>query len=171
MSIGPTGYCPQGSNHGRLLIDVTLIAFHLMPGRIMYYLGLAFILSSVFILSACGPLAVVGAIGNTITNAAYNAEERRSRNPYDSRDQQATDVAIANLNLGIAYMQEGKHELALEKMHRARAAKADYAPTYNALGLLHQRLGQKEKAEKNFKRAIDLDPSDAHTLNNYGFFL
>ena len=137
----------------------------------MYYLGLTFILSSVFILSACGPLAVVGAIGNTVTNAAYNAEERRSRNSSISRDEWATDVAIANLNLGVAYMQQGKYELALEKMQRAKAAKADYAPTYNALGLLHQQLGEKEEAEKNFKRAINLDPTDARSRNNYGFFL
>jgi type IV pilus assembly protein PilF len=122
-------------------------------------------------LSGCGPLAVVGAVGTTINNAAYNAAERDLNNPEPSGKKKAFNVAIANMNLGIEYMRQGKYEDALEKLNRSIEAKPDFAPSYNVLGLLYQQLGDDEKAEKNFKKSLKLDPSDSSAYNNYGLFL
>jgi type IV pilus assembly protein PilF len=121
--------------------------------------------------AACGPLALVSAVGTTVNNAAYNAAERDLNNPRSSREEQAIKVAIANMNLGIEYMQQGKYEGALEKLNRSLLAKPDFAPSYNVLGLLYQRLGNSEKAEAHFKKSLKLDPSDSSTYNNYGLFL
>jgi type IV pilus biogenesis/stability protein PilW len=137
----------------------------------MLYLKLTIIIASLLLLTACGPLAAVGAAGTTITNAAYNEEARRSRSSYVSYDQRATEVAVANLNLGIEYMRQGKYESALEKLNRAKLAKNNFAPIHNALGLVYQQIGEDEAAEISFKRAIKLDPSDSSSLNNYGLFL
>jgi type IV pilus assembly protein PilF len=68
-------------------------------------------------------------------------------------------------------MQDGQYEMALEKLNRAREAKPDYPPTYNALGVLYQKLGVYDVAENNFKKAIKLNPKDSPTLNNYGLLL
>ncbi len=81
------------------------------------------------------------------------------------------DLAKANLNLGIEYMNRGNYEKSLEKLDKALAADPRYPPIYNALGLLHQRMGQFDKAEDNFLHALNLNPSDSPTLNNYGRFL
>jgi len=68
-------------------------------------------------------------------------------------------------------MREGLFEKALEKLNRAREAKPDYPPVYNALGVLHQNLGIFDVAEDNFKMAIKLNPSNSSAMNNYGLLL
>ncbi len=130
----------------------------------MHYLRLTIIFSSILVLSACGPMAAVGAIGTTITNAAYHQAER---NP----PQDTFQIAVANVNLGLEYMRRGDYEKALTRLNRAKEADPDYVPTYNALGLLYQRLGETEVAESNFKKSIKLDGSDSSSLNIYGQFL
>ena len=138
----------------------------------MQYFRLIFIFSLVFTLSACGPLAAVGIVGSTISRAMENENtETAPRRTNVNNAQRREEIALANLNLGVAYMQQGQYENALEKMNRAKAAKSDYPPTYNALGLLYQKLGEQEAAEENFKHAIRLSPSDSSSLNNYGLFL
>ena len=125
------------------------------------------VLSPVFLLISCGPLAAVGLVGSTITNAAYHQAEREQKNPHRDRDA----IALTNLNLGVEYMRAGEYRLAMEKLQRARAVKPDYYPVYNALGLLYQKLGLPEDAEENFLYALKLKPDNSSTLNNYGQFL
>jgi type IV pilus assembly protein PilF len=81
------------------------------------------------------------------------------------------EIAVTNLELGIAYMREGAYEKALEKLEKAREADPEYSAIYNVFGLLYQRLGDAKKAENYFKRALNLDSNDSSTLNNYGNFL
>ena len=81
------------------------------------------------------------------------------------------EAAAANLNLGIAYMQQGDYERALEKLDRAKAADPNFSGVYNAYGLLYQLIERNRDAEKNFKKALKLNPSDSSTKNNYGRFL
>ncbi len=137
----------------------------------MTWFRLLIMLSIALTLTACGPLALVSAVGTTVNNAAYNAAERDLNNPRSSREEQAFKVAIANMNLGIEYMQQGAYEDALDKLNRSLLAKPDFAPSYNVLGLLYQRLGDSEKAETHFRKSLELDPSDSSTYNNYGLFL
>jgi type IV pilus assembly protein PilF len=113
-------------------------------------------------------------VGSTVAKTVENSMEDRDSPPAQSqasREQQLEKIAAANLNLGVAYMQQGKYRQALDKLNRAKLAKNDYAPVYNALGLLHQKLGENEIAESNFKKAIELNPDDSLSLNNYGLFL
>lgn len=85
--------------------------------------------------------------------------------------QKTNEVAVSNLELGIAYMNDGNYETALEKLERARQADPGYSPTYNVLGLLYQLLGENTRAEDYFKRALSLNANDSSTMNNYGRFL
>ena len=137
----------------------------------MDYLRIYSLLVCCLVLTGCSPLALVGALGTTINNAAYNAAEREANSPKQSRDEQAFQVAIANMNLGVEYMRQGDYESALAKLDRSIRAKPDFAPSYSILGLLYQKLGDNVEAEKNFKKSINLDPSDSSTYNNYGLFL
>jgi type IV pilus assembly protein PilF len=142
----------------------------------MYYSGYTLMLVSALQLAACSPMAAVGMLGSTIAKTVENVQEnenpspvRNTRPAHDQYDRQA--IAEANLNLGIAYMQEGQYQQALDKLNRARIAQPDYSPTYNTLGVLYQRLGEHEEAEKYYRHAIKLAPSDSTALNNYGQFL
>ena len=134
-------------------------------------LRIALLMVSYMTLVSCGPLTAVSAIGSTITNYQYNEANRDLRNPNPSREEQALEVAYANMTLGVEYMRQGDYQKALNKLERSLAAKSDFAPSYNVLGLLYQKLGDKGQAEKNFKQSIRLDPADSSFKNNYGLFL
>lgn len=125
------------------------------------------------LLSGCGPIAVVGAVGNVVNRTIQRRQDEKEQ-PYLTDTPSAPDsgkVAISNLNVGVEYLRQGNYERALSRLERARDADPGYAPVYDMLGLLHQRMGEPEKAEKNFKHALKLDKDNAGTLNNYGQFL
>lgn len=84
---------------------------------------------------------------------------------------ESNNIAEPNLKLGIAYLRRGEYKKALERLYRARQAAPNYPPIYNTLGALYQHIGETEKAEKNYKKALSLDKSNPTTLNNYGQFL
>ncbi len=137
----------------------------------MHYLVLVTVLFSSLLLTACGPAAIIGAIGSAVTRTAYENDAKINNYSQSTRQYNHSEIALINLKLGISYMQEGQYEKALEKLNRAREAKPDYPPTYNALGVLYQTLGVDDVAEDNFKMAIKLNPKDSSALNNYGLFL
>ena len=83
----------------------------------------------------------------------------------------AEDAAQYNLELGAAYIRQGKHELALEKLSRSIEQNPDVPETQTTIALLYEQLGQIEKAEKHYKTALRLDKTDAASLNIYGVFL
>lgn len=81
------------------------------------------------------------------------------------------EAAAANLKLAMEYMQQRQYERALEKLDRARQADPGYALTYNTYGVLYQTLGDNNRAEQNFRKALSLGGDDSATMNNYGRFL
>ena len=81
------------------------------------------------------------------------------------------EVTRINLNLGVEYLKRGEYEKALAKLQKALESDKNYPPTYNTLGVLYQRLGDKVRAESFFKQALALNSNDSSTLNNYGQFL
>ena len=131
-----------------------------------------FAVVAILSLPGCTPLSAVTMAGSVFNRIMENSETQ----PYISDTGPVAavnnnEVAISNLNLGIQYMQMEKYEMALEKLQRARDARPDYAPVYDVLGLLHQRLGQPKEAEQYFQQALKLDGNNSSTLNNYGQFL
>ena len=107
-------------------------------------------------------------LASCINNNMYDENIR----PSEIREPQTTnEVALTNLNLGIAYLREGNYNKSLEKIKKSLSADSNYAPTYNVLGLLYQQLGDNNKAEENFRKAISINSLDSSTLNNYGNFL
>lgn len=139
--------------------------------RMMRILLLLIIPTALLVSSGCTPLAAIGAVGTTVTNAAYNEAERRNRPSYTSYSERAQQVSEANLQLGVAYMQNGQLDKALEKLERARQARKDNAQVYNALGLLYRKMQQDAEAEQHFKHALKLEPGNSSILNNYGLLL
>lgn len=89
-------------------------------------------------------------------------------NQVDSR---ALASAKAHTNLGAAYLQQNKLEIALDEFTQAIQIMPSYAMAYNGLAMVRAALRQDEEAEYNFKKSIELDPSISGTHNNYGTFL
>jgi type IV pilus assembly protein PilF len=80
-------------------------------------------------------------------------------------------IAAANVELGLAYMQENENDVALQKFEKALKADPDYVPAHIATGLLYQRLGKLDQAEKYYKQALRLEPDNPQALNSYGQYL
>ncbi|MFP4560003.1 MAG: type IV pilus biogenesis/stability protein PilW [Thiohalorhabdus sp.] len=75
------------------------------------------------------------------------------------------------LELGMAYLRDGRPRDALRKLKDARSLNDDDARIHNALALTYQNLGFDDKAEEAFEEAVALDPDDPQVRNNYGAFL
>lgn len=79
--------------------------------------------------------------------------------------------ARSHTDLGAAYLQQGKYEIALSEFSHATQIDPNYAMAYNGLGLVHAALGEDALAEANYKKSIQLQPRNSESQNNYGSFL
>ena len=82
-----------------------------------------------------------------------------------------TARARAHTELGAAYLQQSKYEIALDEFMQAIEIAPNYALAYNGLGLVRSALGQTVEAEAAFKKSIELQPGSSESHNNYGSFL
>jgi type IV pilus assembly protein PilF len=81
------------------------------------------------------------------------------------------DAAQYNVKLGVAYMQQGRLDVALQKLKRALKENPDSAPAHAALARLYARRGSMSRARQYYRKAIDLAPDDPKIQNAYGVFL
>jgi type IV pilus assembly protein PilF len=81
------------------------------------------------------------------------------------------DAAVANVQLGVAYMQQGNLLLAREKLERAEKQDPRNVELHTALAYLSERLGKPADAERHYQTAQRLAPESAAVANNYAVFL
>ncbi len=115
--------------------------------------------------------ALLGACTTTTTTTSTpgNAAEGRTlRTPGEGDPEKR---ARARLDLASAYLAQGQPQTALDEAKLAQAAKPDMPDVYSLLGLIHGALGDTRQAEDSFKRALQLAPTDADAMHNYGWFL
>jgi type IV pilus assembly protein PilF len=82
-----------------------------------------------------------------------------------------SNAATFNLQLGVAYLQQGNLAVAKDKLERALAQNPRSPAVRSALGLLYERLGDLRRADEEHKRALSLAPKDPELLNNYAVYL
>jgi type IV pilus assembly protein PilF len=80
-------------------------------------------------------------------------------------------AAAINAQLGSGYLAQGDLDLAKLKFEKALKQNPNLPAAHSGYALLMSRLGQTGKAQKHFKKALQLDSDDSGTLNNYGIFL
>ncbi len=83
----------------------------------------------------------------------------------------AENAAEFNIQLGIAYLQQGNLTLAQDKLERALAQNPRDANVHTALGLLNDRLDKPREADDHYRTALRLAPRDPDVLNNYAVYL
>jgi type IV pilus assembly protein PilF len=81
------------------------------------------------------------------------------------------DASNYNLQLGMAYLNQGDLGLAKEKLDRAVAENPGDPNVHSAMAMLQDRLGQPASADKEFKAALNLGPRSPDILNNYAVYL
>ena len=81
------------------------------------------------------------------------------------------EAAVANMKLGVVYMQQNNLALAREKLDRAEKQDPRNVEVQTALAFLEERLNDPEAAEKHYRAAQRLAPESAEVANNYAVFL
>jgi type IV pilus assembly protein PilF len=81
------------------------------------------------------------------------------------------EAAVANLNLGIGYLRQGRPDAAVEALERAADLDPRSADAHSALALAYDQLREPEQAEDHHRRATQLDVGNAAAQNSYAVFL
>jgi type IV pilus assembly protein PilF len=86
-------------------------------------------------------------------------------------EQDLNNASDYNAQLGLAYINQGRYDVALPKLKKSVEQNPDNAMAHHYIAELYRRLDQVDKAEKHFKKALNLTPENALLQNNYGVFL
>lgn len=78
---------------------------------------------------------------------------------------------IINTKLGLAYLQQGDLDKAVEKLKKALELNSGYTEAYHYLAETYRRQGKAAEANKAYMDALHLAPDDPAIHNNYGVFL
>jgi type IV pilus assembly protein PilF len=81
------------------------------------------------------------------------------------------DAAIANLNLGAGYLQQGRADLAIERLERALAINPRLVAAHSTIAVAYSQNGDLAQAENHYRRATELAPNDGSPANAYAAFL
>lgn len=127
-----------------------------------------------------GTLFICGCTATTSPVAPQNAAplagtaSRVCQQPLEIPGRERTkneELASMRVQLGQEYLQQGAYEVAMREIDKALELNGRSAEAHHAKALLHQRLGQDDRAEASYKRALALAPGDPRLNNNYGIFL
>jgi len=88
-----------------------------------------------------------------------------------SDEPEAQRRARARMELASAYFGQNQMATALDQVKLAIAADPNYGAAFNLRGLIYANLGDHALAEESFKRALQINPRDADTMHNYGYYL
>ena len=81
------------------------------------------------------------------------------------------DAAVANMNLGAGYLQQGNTTLAIERLQRALAQNPRLVLAHSTIAVAYDQIGKLEEAESHYLRATQLAPNDGGAANAYAVFL
>jgi len=81
------------------------------------------------------------------------------------------EAAVANVNLAAGYINQGRPELAIERLQRAIKQDPKLADAQSMLALAYDLLGSAEDAEPHYKKATQLEPDNSAAANSYAVFL
>lgn len=100
-------------------------------------------------------------------------EETRKPKVVDGIDTRPSgdEAAKINIQLGQAYLSQGKLDMAMEKLKKAIAASPRNPDGHTVIAVLYEQLGNNEMAGKHYQEARKLAPESGLTGNNLGRFL
>lgn len=107
-----------------------------------------------------------------LSGCGEHAAVKIESSDYSQLDEHVPNKIVENNMLrGVEYMKMGRYDVALNMLETAVKMDEKYAEGHNALAVLHERLGQNDRAAYHYERAISLKPLDSDIQNNYGQFL
>ncbi len=88
-----------------------------------------------------------------------------------SDQSEASKRAAVRMELAIAYFGRGEMTTALDQVKLAIVADPGFAAAFNLRGLIYANLTEDTLAEESFRRALQLDPKDGDSMQNFGYYL
>ncbi len=116
-------------------------------------------------------LGLAGCQSTDGTSAPAARQPSAAQRSDGSEEPEQRRRARIRLELGASYYQQGNYPVAIQELQQALAIEPNYAPALGMLGLVYMDLGERDKAEENFRRALSVAPDDSDINNNYGWFL
>ena len=86
-------------------------------------------------------------------------------------EQTDEDAAVANLNLGLGYLRQGRPELAVDIFERALVFDSTLVDAHSSLAVAYDQLGVSDEAEEHYLLAAELAPDNPGAANSYAVFL
>jgi len=116
-----------------------------------------------FLLAAAVALSglMLGGCGNSASTPVKKEDART----------QKEEAARVHTELGQKYLQQGKSEIALEKLKKALEFDPNYVDAHTVIAVLYESINDKASAEEHYRRAVQLKPKGGAENNNYGRFL
>ena len=122
---------------------------------------ISLLLAALFV-SACATLPGAGDAGSAAISRPLS--DVSPSTPAESR-------ARVHVDLGMAYFEIGRYDVALDEARIALNDSPDYAPAYHLLGLAYMLIEQHAPARQSFEQALRHAPGDPEFNNSYGWFL
>lgn len=123
---------------------------------------------SAVMLTLASVLWLTGCAQSLSSNSPHNTPYEQAPMGRETGD---VESARVHTELGAEYFRLKRYEVALEEFNTAIERSANYALAYNGLGLVYAAIGDQSRAEEAFKRAIQLQPGNSESHNNYGRYL
>ena len=83
----------------------------------------------------------------------------------------ADRLSNTRMELAAAYLGRNQPTDALDQVKQALQAKPENPAAYGLRGLIYGALGDNDKADESFHKALQLAPHDGDLMHNYGWFL
>ncbi len=136
------------------------VGFTLRPApalrRLPSWLLLSFLVVLPLLLAGCAQKSAPVELKDKVTESDESDAARRAR---------------VRLELATAYFGRGQMNVALDEVKLALAADPTLGPAFNLRGLIYGSLGDHVLAEDSFRRALQLNPRDIDTMQNFGWYL
>jgi len=118
-------------------------------------------------------LLVAGTLAACASNKPAGPPQAPPPDPTPVKAQEVTPKARAAIRTELAagYYERGQMDIALEELGAAKTLDPTYPRLYNIYGLVYAMLGERDKAEENFRQALALAPNDSDIRANWGAYL
>lgn len=108
----------------------------------------------------------------TVPGGGPSAASTVSRPMSDTTPATPADTrARVHVDLGMAYFEIGRYDVALDEARIALNDSPSYAPAFHLLALAYMLIEENGAARENFERALREAPGDPDFNNSYGWFL
>lgn len=119
--------------------------------------------------AALGLALALAACTSTVTRTEVKADSNAAPAPPDAESLKRS--AAVRLELASLYFGKGEFNTALNEIKLAIQAYPEYGAAYNLAGLIYAALGNMAQADASFVRALQINPRDGDTMQNYGWVL